>query len=145
MPPRSTDGELGPPTDGRETQHGASISQLSWMSALVAFEAVEASHLLFDCRTDLAQQGVKADSPVLHRTKEDRMLFCSHTPLRRFDPEPHIPANPQSHRDPHPRLNERTRLAGLYVVDVSSASSAHVIRARSRQGIAHSDGVLIAA
>jgi hypothetical protein len=51
---------------------------------VVVLEAVEASHLLFDCRTDLAQQGVKADSPVLHRTKEDRML-CSHTPLRRFE------------------------------------------------------------
>ena len=68
-------------------------------------------------------------------------MLCSHTPLRRFDPEPHIPVNPQSHRDLHPRLNERTRFAGLYLVDVSSASSAlsvssrHAIRARSRQGV----------
>ena len=72
-------------------------------------------------------------------------MLCSHTPLRRLDSEPHIPVNPQSDRDPHPRLNERTRFAGLYLVDVSSASSAHVISARSRQGIAHGDRVLIAA
>ena len=78
-------------------------------------------------------------------------MLCKHVPLRRFDPEPHIPINPQSHRDPHPRLNQRTRFSGLYLVDVSSASSAllvssrHVVRARSRQGIAHSDRVSIAA
>ena len=78
-------------------------------------------------------------------------MLCSHTPLRRFDPGPHIPVNPQSHRDPHPRLNERTRFAGLYLVDVSSTSSAlsvtsrNLIRARSRQGIAHDLRVLIAA
>jgi hypothetical protein len=72
-------------------------------------------------------------------------MLCSHTPLRRLDSEPHIPVNPQSHRDPHPRLNERTRFAGLYLVDVSSASAAHVISATSRQGIAHGERVLIAA
>ena len=72
-------------------------------------------------------------------------MLCSHTPPRRFDPEPQIAVNPQSHRDPHPRLNERTPFAGLYLIDVSSASSTHVIRARSRQGIAHSDRVSIAA
>jgi hypothetical protein len=78
-------------------------------------------------------------------------MLCSHTPLRRFDPEPHIAVNPQSHRDPHPRLNERARFAGLYLVDVSSASSAllvssrHVIGARSRRGVAHGDRVSIAA
>ena len=74
-------------------------------------------------------------------------MLCSHT---RFTPEPHSRANPQSHRDPQPRLNQ-PRFAGLYLIDVSSASSAlsgssrHAIRARSRQGIAHSDRVSIAA
>jgi hypothetical protein len=77
-------------------------------------------------------------------------MLCSHTPLRRFEPDSHIRDDPQSHRDPHPRLNHGTRFAGLYLVDVSSASapsvsSRHVITERSGQGIAHSDHVLIAA
>lgn len=77
-------------------------------------------------------------------------MLCSHSPLRRFTPDSHI-RDSQSHRDPHPRLNQGTQFAGLYLVDVSSASSAlsvssrHVITARSGQGIAHSDRVLIAA
>jgi hypothetical protein len=80
-------------------------------------------------------------------------MLCSHSPLRRSEPEPHIRDNPQSHqvhRDPHPRLNQGTRFAGLYLVDVSSASapsvsSRHVITERSGPGIAHGDHVLIAA
>ena len=46
----------------RAPQHGAQLSQLWWMSALVVFEAVEASHLLFDCRTDPSAAGVRSDS-----------------------------------------------------------------------------------
>ena len=81
-------------------------------------------------------------------------MLCSHSPLQRFEPEPHIRDNPQSHRshrDPHPRLNQGTLFAGLYLVDVGSASSTlsvssrPVIRARSAQGMAGSDRVLIAA
>ena len=50
-------------------------------------------------------------------------MLCSHSPLRRFTPDSHI-RDSQSHRDPHPRLNQGTQFAGLYLVDVSSASSA---------------------
>ena len=48
-----------------ETQHGACTSQLWWMSALVVFEAVEASHLLFDCRIDLSAAGSSFELSVL--------------------------------------------------------------------------------
>ena len=78
-------------------------------------------------------------------------MLCSHSPLRRFEPEPYIRDNPQSHRDRHPGLNQGTRFAGLYLVGVRSASSTlpvssrPVIRATSAQGMAGSDRVLIAA
>jgi hypothetical protein len=78
-------------------------------------------------------------------------MLCSHTPLRRFNPEPHTRANLHSYRDRHPRLHQGTRVAGLYLVDVSSPSSAllvsstHAIRARSGEGAAHGDRILIAA
>lgn len=81
-------------------------------------------------------------------------MLCSHSPLQRFEPEPHIRDNPQSlqsHRDSHPRLYQGARFAGLYLVDVGRASSTlavssrPVIRARSAKGMAGSDRVLIAA
>jgi hypothetical protein len=51
------------------------------MSALVVSEAVEVSHVLFDCGTDRAQQGVRSSSPVLIGTKEHYMFAT----IRRYD------------------------------------------------------------
>jgi hypothetical protein len=49
----------------QETQHGASVLRLWWISALVVFEAVEASQLLFDCRIDLSAAGSSFELSVL--------------------------------------------------------------------------------
>ena len=59
----------------KETQHSGSISRLWWMSALVVFEAVEASHVLFDCRTDLSAAG--SSFGLSCPEKERRSSTCS--------------------------------------------------------------------
>jgi hypothetical protein len=48
---------------------------------LVVFEAVEALHVLFDCRTDLSAAGSSIGLPVLRGTKEHHMFAT----IRRYD------------------------------------------------------------
>ena len=65
----------------KATQHAAYRSRLWWLSALVVSDAVEDFTSSSIVSPDLAQQGVRSDSPVLIGTKEHYMFAT----IRRYD------------------------------------------------------------
>ena len=86
------------------------------MGALVVFEAVGASKLLFDRRTAPdAQQGVRLDSPVLIETKEQHMFAT----IRRYEgvDEPHDETDSKVNETLVPKLSKLPGFAGYYLIE----------------------------
>jgi len=86
------------------------------MSALVVFEAVEASHLLFDCRTDLSAAGSSIELSVPKGTKEHHMFAT----IRRYDGVDQNRTTELTSKVNEtlvPKLNKLPGFAGYYLIE----------------------------
>ena len=89
------------------------------MSALVVFEAVEASHLLFDCRIDLSAAGSSFGLSVLIGTKEHLM----HAIIRRHDGVDQnrtTELTSKVNETLMPKLNKLPGFKGYYLIDAGN-------------------------
>jgi hypothetical protein len=86
---------------------------------LVVFEAVEASHLLFDCRIDLSAAGSSFGLSVLIGTKEHLM----HAIIRRYDGVDQNRTTELTSKVNEtlvPKLNKLPGFKGYYLIDAGN-------------------------